>query len=197
MGYAPQNCRTEFTTQQAGRMHAWIAHKLTGWLQGPPSAPSDIAATAVSSTAITLRWRDNSTDETGFLIERSTDGTAYVWVASVGPNIPSVTDSGLAPLSGYFYRVRAVRNGAMSDYSPIVSSQTAPRRYWHVDRGYSGGASDGSTARPFRTVLEGLQSARDGDSVRIRRGAYAESLVVTGKRIRLESYDGVAVVGTP
>jgi uncharacterized repeat protein (TIGR01451 family) len=32
MGYAPDNCYTEFTRQQAGRMHCWIQDRLQGWL---------------------------------------------------------------------------------------------------------------------------------------------------------------------
>lgn len=32
MGYAPDFCYTEFTLQQAGRMHCWINDKLRGWL---------------------------------------------------------------------------------------------------------------------------------------------------------------------
>lgn len=32
MGYAPDDCYTEFTPQQAGRMHCWIQARLQGWL---------------------------------------------------------------------------------------------------------------------------------------------------------------------
>lgn len=32
MGYAPDDCYTEFTSQQAGRMHCWIQDRLQGWL---------------------------------------------------------------------------------------------------------------------------------------------------------------------
>ncbi len=33
MGYASEACQSEFTPQQSGRMHCWIAARLTGWLE--------------------------------------------------------------------------------------------------------------------------------------------------------------------
>src|SRR5690606_7820449 len=36
-----------------------------------PAAPTNLALTAVSSTAINVSWNDNSTNETGFQIYRS------------------------------------------------------------------------------------------------------------------------------
>ncbi len=39
MGYAPDFCLTEFSTQQAGRMHCWINDKLLGWLECGTSTP--------------------------------------------------------------------------------------------------------------------------------------------------------------
>jgi len=37
----------------------------------PPNAPSGLTATAVSQHQINLAWADNSSDESGFKIERS------------------------------------------------------------------------------------------------------------------------------
>jgi hypothetical protein len=44
-------------------------------------------ATAVSSSQINLSWIDNSNNETGFEIERSTDGTTFTQIATVGANV--------------------------------------------------------------------------------------------------------------
>ena len=37
----------------------------------PPSAPSDLSASAVSTSRVDLAWADNSTNETGFVLARS------------------------------------------------------------------------------------------------------------------------------
>src|SRR5206468_12564526 len=42
-------------------------------LPSPPAAPSSLAATATSSSQINLSWTDNSSNESGFKIERATD----------------------------------------------------------------------------------------------------------------------------
>src|SRR5205823_4784206 len=46
-----------------------------------PAAPGNLSATAVSGTQINLKWTDNSTNETGYHIERSTDGTTFTQIA--------------------------------------------------------------------------------------------------------------------
>src|SRR6185436_3293094 len=40
----------------------------------PPAAPSDLTAVAIASNRIDLAWADNSTDETGFVVESGPSG---------------------------------------------------------------------------------------------------------------------------
>jgi titin len=54
-----------------------------------PAAPSSLAATAVSSSQVNLSWIDNSSNESGFYLERSTDGVTFVQIAVVGANAPA------------------------------------------------------------------------------------------------------------
>ena len=55
-----------------------------------------------------LAWTDNSNNEDGFKIERKTGTTGtYTQVATVGPNVTSYSDFGLADGATYCYRVRA------------------------------------------------------------------------------------------
>src|SRR5262249_34902726 len=84
---------------------------------GPPTAPSGLSATAVSSSQINLIWADNSSDESGFQIERSTDGVNYAQVATAGANITSYSNTGLSASTLYYYRVRAYNSGGSSTYS--------------------------------------------------------------------------------
>ncbi len=46
MGYASETCLSEFTPQQSGRMHCWIAARLTGWLECDAVVPANGTATA-------------------------------------------------------------------------------------------------------------------------------------------------------
>ncbi|NND57774.1 MAG: hypothetical protein HKN57_11050 [Xanthomonadales bacterium] len=74
----------------------------------PPVTPSGLTATAVSSSAIDLTWVDESSDEIGFTVERSPDGsTNWVEIATLGAGTESHGDVGLDAATQYFYRVSA------------------------------------------------------------------------------------------
>lgn len=82
------------------------------------TAPTSLTVAAVSSNQINLAWADNSTDETGFQIERTTPaGGAYTTVATVGAGTTSWSDAGLTPGSTYLYRVRAANASGYTAYS--------------------------------------------------------------------------------
>ena len=96
-----------------------------------PAAPSNLVATA-STTAleIDLTWTDNSNSETGFIVERSPDGsTNWTQVGTPAANATSFNDTtaGLVVNTAYYYRVRAVSTilGA-SNNSNIANATTAP-----------------------------------------------------------------------
>ena len=74
----------------------------------PPSAPSGLSASAVSTSRVDLAWADNSTNETGFVLARSpSSGGPYTDLITLPPNATNYSDLGLAPASPYYYVVRA------------------------------------------------------------------------------------------
>jgi phosphodiesterase/alkaline phosphatase D-like protein len=91
-------------------------------------APSNLQTTSISTSQISLTWSDNSSDETGFKIQRSTDGVTFKDVKTVTANTKSWTNSGLVTGTTYYYRVRAYRtlNGFtdFSSYSNTASATT-------------------------------------------------------------------------
>ncbi len=89
-----------------------------------PAAPSGLTARAVSSTAIQLTWSDTSASETSFRIEKKV-GATYQEVLAVGANVTSAQIGGLAPATGYTFRVRAANSAGASGYSNISSAFTA------------------------------------------------------------------------
>ncbi|HUR57743.1 MAG TPA: S8 family serine peptidase, partial [Opitutaceae bacterium] len=90
----------------------------------PPAAPTALTATASSPTAINLTWTDNSTTETGFQIERSTDNVTFTLAATVGANVQSASSTDLSPSTTYYFRVRAVGDTTNSGYSNTASATT-------------------------------------------------------------------------
>jgi gliding motility-associated-like protein len=90
----------------------------------PPSKPVNLAAVSLSVKSIGLTWGDNSTNETGFEIERSTDGINFTLVTTVAANSTSYTDINLTQSTQYYYRVRAAGSAGKSAYTNIANATT-------------------------------------------------------------------------
>ena len=90
----------------------------------PPAAPLDLVARALGTNQIALGWTDAATNELGFHLERSTDGTNFALLASLAANITNALDSSLLLNTTYFYRVRAFNSAGVSEYSGIASATT-------------------------------------------------------------------------
>jgi hypothetical protein len=73
---------------------------------------------------ITLTWQDNSNNEDGFDVERSTDGTNFNQIAQTAANVVTFDDTTVAPATQYFYRVRAFNTAGNSAYSNVASATT-------------------------------------------------------------------------
>jgi hypothetical protein len=90
-----------------------------------PAAPSTFSASAIAIASMTISWTDNSTNERGFYIYRSTDnvnfslaGTvASTSVATTG-NIYSMNQTGLVANTTYYYNIVAFNEGW---FSPLIS----------------------------------------------------------------------------
>lgn len=93
-------------------------------LLSPPAAPSGLLATAVSKTQINLNWTDNASNESGYLIERSLNGTSFTQIALTAANVRTYSNTGLAGNKTYYYRVRATNAVGSSAYSNTSSAKT-------------------------------------------------------------------------
>ena len=86
------------------------------------AAPSNLVATAAGTKRIDLTWNDNSTGETGFRVERSTNNSKFSLIATVGAGVTTYSDTGLRRGKIYYYRVRT--NGTInSAYSNTASAK--------------------------------------------------------------------------
>ena len=106
--------------------------------------PAGLTAAADNATQVTLRWTDQSTNETGYVVERKVGAAGTYGVLTsppLPPNSVSYTDSvGLVAGTTYFYRVGTVGSTGTS-YStevPVTPTAIVPS---------SGGGSSGGGCR--------------------------------------------------
>jgi hypothetical protein len=86
-----------------------------------PAAPTFLRADP-SGTRVDLQWTDNASNEAGFRIERSTDGTTFSLLASVGVDVVAYNDTTVSPGNTYHYRVAAYNDAGLSPYSNTASA---------------------------------------------------------------------------
>ena len=83
-----------------------------------PDAPTSLYA-APTKYNVTLGWADNSTNEAGFVVERSLSETSgFAALATVTSN--GFVDGSVTRKKTYFYRVKATSANGASSYSNVV-----------------------------------------------------------------------------
>ncbi|MBK9639435.1 MAG: lamin tail domain-containing protein [Bacteroidetes bacterium] len=88
--------------------------KITFTPPAAPASPTSLSFSAVTVNSMTLDWAD-ATGEIGYVVERSLDGITYTRVAVLGANAISYTASGLTASQTYYWNVRSLSEGQMSD----------------------------------------------------------------------------------
>jgi hypothetical protein len=71
--------------------------------------PTNLTFSTIAATSYTLNWTDNSSDELGFAIYRSTDNTNFSFVATTAANTTSYAATGLLSSTLYYWKVFAYR----------------------------------------------------------------------------------------
>ncbi len=112
-------------------VHGWVRRSReycgTAMAGTAPAAPSGLTVVAMHKTndkKLQLSWTDNSSNESGFIIYRSTDGTTWTAIDSTAANATSYTDTALAPASTYYYEVAAWNGAGVSAKSSSANATT-------------------------------------------------------------------------
>jgi hypothetical protein len=92
-------------------------------LDSPPSAPTNLVATAVGPDRIDLDWGP-ADDPDGYEIQRSLDDLSWTSLGRQAGTATEATILGLAPETTYFFRVRGFNSGGDGPFSNVASART-------------------------------------------------------------------------
>ncbi|WP_428653632.1 GEVED domain-containing protein [Runella sp.] len=133
MSYYSVSCGSDFTAGQYARMTDGLLLRTDPSNQytfscGPTvtggAVPNNLAGTVIS-TGLSLTFTDNSSNESGFIIERSTTSATegFVAIGGLPPNTTTYIDQSTTAYTTYYYRVKA--SNSSTQYSPVFTITTA------------------------------------------------------------------------
>jgi fibronectin type 3 domain-containing protein len=118
-------CFTISASDNAGNVSTQSGQACATTLGTVPTAPSGLVALAVSSSQINLTWQDNSSNESGFIVQRASSSSGpWTQIGLVGANVTSCAHTGLTASTTYFYRVCAYNSSGNSAFSAVTSATT-------------------------------------------------------------------------
>ena len=89
--------------------------------------PEALGYCLTDTNDVRLFWTDTSTSEVGFEIQRRTGGGPWATIVTTAPDVVQYDDTGLADLTQYEYRIRAVGSDSRSMWTdPIVACTLEP-----------------------------------------------------------------------
>ncbi|MFY0255804.1 fibronectin type III domain-containing protein [Chitinophaga sp. 30R24] len=93
-----------------------------------PNAPSNLTVAVNNYSKLNLHWTDNSNNENGFEIYRSTsNGGTYSIIATTNANANTYTDTALQANTAYYYKIRAIGLYGESAYTTVANTTTPAR----------------------------------------------------------------------
>ncbi|MET0635109.1 MAG: fibronectin type III domain-containing protein [Chitinophagaceae bacterium] len=147
-----------------------------------PTSPTNFTATSVSSKQINLAWTDNSSDETGFQILRSTNiATGFAPIALTAPNVNTWLDSfSLLPNTKYYYRLNATYKFGSTGYAGL------PGANWKLDNGYGDASGNSRTLSASGSPVFNASDKKEGTHALSFNGTtqYVEINTATNDYIR-------------
>ncbi|GAB1415376.1 hypothetical protein MASR2M117_07820 [Paludibacter sp.] len=126
------------------------------------AAPTDLKANALSHDRVNLVWRDRSSDEDGFELQRSSNGKDYSTIANLQVNTTRYSDTLVNAKATYFYRICSMKDRVRSAY--CISNNVVTPSYPELTILTSGRSFTSSDQYGTSPVGEDVSCAFDNDT---------------------------------
>ncbi len=150
-------------------------------------AVRSLAFTNISSSQMAFKWNAIGLSETGYVVQRSTNGVTFTTLALVSSAATNYTDSTVAPLGQYYYRVLGTNAFGLGlapapifAASPPVTPVPAPWQSVDVGSVLGRGAS-GSNAAVFTVIGSGAGIGGTNDQFQFLGQPVAGDVTITAR----------------
>lgn len=167
----------------------------------PLPAVANLGFTTISSNQMAFKWNDIGLTETGFVIQRSTDGTNYSTLAVVGANTTNYTDNAVTPLGEYYYRVLGTNSVGLGLAAPVIfaaskSATPLPAPWQSGDVGaVLGSGASGTNAGAFTVIGSGAGIRLDNDQFQFVYQPVIGDVTVTARVVASQNTGSNAMAG--
>jgi regulation of enolase protein 1 (concanavalin A-like superfamily) len=155
----------------------------------------------VLSNKITFRW-DDLPNETGYRIERSTDGENWSTLTNIGPGATQYSDLAVSQFRTFYYRVMGTAGAAIGVYpTPLIAATPAtnplPAPWLSSDIGMvpGRGATSSSSPTTFNMLSIGDNIEGGNDQFRFTYQPITGDGQIIARVSSVENTDGSALAG--
>ena len=167
---------------------------------GTPLPPvAGLAFSSIAPNQMAIGWNAINLTETGYVVQRSTDGVHFSRLASVGPGVTNYTDNSVTPLGQYYYRVLGTNGVGLGNVAEIFAASPAPTALpgpWQAqDVGAVPGSGASGQAAGTYTVIGSGGMGGGGDQFQSVFQPIAGDLTVTARVTGGQNTGSNAVAG--
>jgi Fibronectin type III domain len=140
--------------------------------------PRRVDAQPSSPSVVYVTWKDVTSDETGFRIERRISGGNWGIAGSTAPNQVLYKDTTATANTSYEYRVTALRNAGNSAASDVAKAKTPADLEQIIFVNQTTGndkTGTGKESTPFQTIQKAVDFIKPGMTVLVGAGVYTKN----------------------
>ena len=171
-------------------------------ITGTPLPPVvNLMFTSIVSNKMVFKWNDIGLTETGYVVQRSTDGVNYSTVATLGSNTTNYTDSAVTPLGAYYYQVLGTNSFGLGNAAPAIFAASppvvpVPSPWQSQDVGaVQGSGASGTNAGVFTVIGSGDGIGEDNDQFQFVCQPMIGDVTITARVVASQNTGSNAMAG--
>ena len=167
----------------------------------PLPAVRSLAFATIGATQMAFHWNAIGLTETGYVVQRSTNGTNFATLAILAGSTTNYTDTGVSPLGQYYYRVMGTNatglgNVAQPIFAAALPAVAASAPWQSADVGaVQGSGATGTNGGGFTLIGSGNGIGGDNDQFQFAYQPMAGDVTITARVLANQNTGSNALAG--